>query len=77
MKYVAQTIRLTDAENKRLKRAATREHATFNAWAVTVLNEAADRVLNPQPKPTEDALFILTQHNKQENKKINGTPTVE
>lgn len=49
-KWVAQTVRLTDAENKRLKRAAKKQRTTFNAWAVTTLNEAADLVLAAKPQ---------------------------
>jgi hypothetical protein len=45
IKFVAQTIRLTDDENKRLKRAARKQGWTLNAFAVHVLNAAANSVL--------------------------------
>jgi hypothetical protein len=46
----SQTIRLLTSENKRLKRAARKERMTFNKWAVRILNDAADGVLNPKPQ---------------------------
>jgi hypothetical protein len=45
VKFVAQTIRLTDAENERIKRAAKKQGMTNNSFCVYVLNQAADMVL--------------------------------
>jgi predicted HicB family RNase H-like nuclease len=45
--WTNQTIRLAVSSNKRLKRAALKRRMSFNAWAVQILTEAADAVLNP------------------------------
>jgi predicted HicB family RNase H-like nuclease len=46
--WTNQTIRLAVSSNKRLKRAALKKKMSFNAWAVQILTEAADAVLNPK-----------------------------
>lgn len=48
--WTNQTIRLAVRDNNRLKRAAKRKKMTFNAWAVMILMDAADRTLN-RPSP--------------------------
>jgi hypothetical protein len=50
--WTNQTIRLSVRDNKRLKRAALRKKMSFNAWAVMILMDAADRTLEPQRKIT-------------------------
>jgi hypothetical protein len=56
--WTNQTIRLAMRENKRLKRAALKKKMSFNSWAVKVLTEAADHVLNPVALPPETAALI-------------------
>jgi predicted HicB family RNase H-like nuclease len=50
--FTNQTVRLPVRDNKRLKRAALKQRKSFNAWAVQILIDAADAVLNP----TKDTL---------------------
>jgi uncharacterized protein (DUF1778 family) len=55
VKMVAQTVRLTDDENERIKRAAKKQGWTANAFMVYVLNSAANDVLGT-PKEREEFL---------------------
>jgi hypothetical protein len=50
--WTNQTIRLAVRENKRLKRAALKQKMSFNLWAVNLLTDAANRVLDP-PRSTD------------------------
>lgn len=51
-RWTNQTIRLSVRDNKRLKRAALRKKMSFNAWAVMILMDAADRTLELPRKIT-------------------------